>query len=59
MIVTVAVRACDVCSLCGTTGWGGFVHCIVGVAWKIWSHAVSVIVIETSKAGVGGVREES
>ena len=50
----VAVRAYDSLILCGTTGGGGFVHCVVGVAWEVWSHATSVIVIERVKPGGGG-----
>ena len=27
----------------------GFVHCIVGVSWKVWPHATSVKVVERVK----------
>ena len=32
----------------------GFVHFIVGVSWKVWSHAMSVIVVVRVTAGGGG-----
>ena len=31
--------------LYGTTCEGDFVHCIVGVAWEVWSYAMLVIVV--------------
>ena len=33
----------------------GFVHCIVGVSWEVWPHAMSVIVIRRVKR-LGAVR---
>ena len=32
----------------------GFVHCIVGVFWEVWSHAMLVIVVERITAGGAG-----
>ena len=32
----------------------GFVHCIVGVPWEIWAHAISVIVVVRITAGRAG-----
>ena len=32
----------------------GFVHCIVGVSWKVWSHAMSIIVVVRVTAWGGG-----
>ena len=55
---SIAVRAYDSLSIFGTAGRKDVVPCIVGVAWEVWSHAVSVIVVEACKAGVGGARGE-
>ena len=32
----------------------GFVHCIVGVSWEVWPHAMPVIVIVRITAAGGG-----
>ena len=53
----VPVRAYDSLTLYGTIDGGGFIYCIVGVAWKVWSHAMSVIVVERVTAwGLGATR---
>ena len=46
---SVAVREYNSSILYGTTGGGGFVRCFVGVSWDVWSHAMSVIVVERVK----------
>ena len=43
----VAVRAYDSLIPYSMTSGGGFVYCIVDVAWEIWLHLLSVIVVET------------
>ena len=32
----------------------GFVHCIVGVSWEVWPHAMSIIVVGRATTGGGG-----
>ena len=32
----------------------GFIHCIVGVSWKVWPHAMSVIVVVRVTTWGGG-----
>ena len=49
----VAVKAYDSFTFYGTTGGDRFDHCIVGVAWEIWSHAMWVIVVEACKTRGG------
>ena len=53
----VAVRAYDGRTLYGTTGGGGFIYCVAGVAWEVFSHSMSVIVVETCK-GLGWGRSD-
>ena len=53
----VAVRAYDGWTLYGSTDEWGFDHCIVGIAWQIWSCAMLVIVVEAHKSwGSGAIR---
>ena len=36
----------------------GFVHCIVSVSWKVWPHAMSVIVVRVTAGGAGQTNVE-